>query len=190
MTKLITFITTETDGLHKDKPYDKTIKKNLYKYAHLVKLIYHQGYYENGKINTTLKKNFIIKPEHFYFPDELEKINGLNHKKLEKKGNDLENVMEEFTTDLKKSKIIIGHNLPFHIKTIQASLFRSGVSFTFKSYLMIDIKNYNHNIEPASLNNITEKILGKKYLEKPRSYQVILIKKIFGKLYFKMEQNQ
>jgi len=189
MGKLITFITTETDGLHEDYPNDKTLKKNLYKYAHMVKLVYHQGYYENGKINTTVKKSYLVKPEHFFFPDELKKINGLTHKKLVKKGDDLEKIMTEFVNDLKKSYIIIGHNLRFHIKTIQASSFRSGVELDLRDVLMVDIMNYNHDVEKPNLNNLTKHFLGEKYLEKPRSYQINLIKKIFGKLYENMEKS-
>jgi DNA polymerase III epsilon subunit-like protein len=188
MPKLITFLTTETDGLHEDKSTDPVIKKNLYKYAHMVKLTYHQGTYKDGKISTTLKKSFIIKPEHFIFPKELTKINGLTHEKLVKKGSDLDDVMEEFVSDVKKSSIIIGHNLPFHMKTIMASIFRSGVSHTFSRYTMIDIINYNHNIEKPTLKNISKEILGNSYEEKSRNFQIVMIKKIFAKLYHNMEK--
>jgi len=190
MPKLITFITTETDGLHLDKPFDKTIKKNLYKYAHLVKLTYHQGYYQEGSIKTTLKKSYLIKPEHFFFPKELKKINNLTHKKLEEKGEDLEKVMKEFINDLQKSSVIVGHNLPFIMKTIQASLFRSGVSHMFFGYDLVDIINYNHSIEKPNLKNLAKNILGKDYDDKGRSYQIILVKKIFAKLYHKMEKSK
>lgn len=188
MTKLITFIATETDGFHLDKPYDKTIKKNLYKYAHIVKLIYHQGTYSKGKIKTTLKKSVLIKPEHFIFPDELSKINNITHDKLLKKGEDLESVMEEFVDDLKNSEIVIGHNLPFHIKTIQASLFRCGISHTMNQYTFIDIMDYNHNIEKPNLKNLAKNFLSEEYHDKSRNYNIILIKKIFAKLYFNMEK--
>lgn len=188
MPKLITFLTTETNGLHKDKPYDKTIKKNLYKYAHMAKLQYQQGYYSNGKVEIINKKKFLIKPEHYFFPKELTKINGLSHEKLEKKGDDLEYVMKEFVSDMKKSFIIVGHNLPFHIKTIQASLFRSGVTYEFTNDLLVDIINYNHNIEHPNLMNLSKEILGKDYKDKSRDFQVVIIKKIFCKLYNNMEK--
>lgn len=188
MPKLITFITTETDGLHEDKSCEPVLKKNLYKYAHMVKLSYHQGTYKDGKIKTSLKKSFIIKPEHFIFPDELSKINGLTQEKLMNKGQDLEEVMNEFVNDIKKSNIIISHNLPFHLKTIMASIYRSGISHTFGKYTMIDIINYNHNIEKPTLKNISKEILGNSYEDKSRNYQIIMIKKIFAKLYLFMEK--
>ena len=188
MPKLITFITTETDGLHSDKPYEKTIKKNLYKYAHMAKLHYHQGYYKDGKIEIINKKKFLIKPEHYFFPKELTKINGLSHEKLDEKGDDLEYVMKEFVNDIKKSFIIVGHNLSFHIKTIQASLFRSGVTYEFKNDLLIDIINYNHNVDHPKLLNLAQEILGKDYKDKSRNYQIVIITKLFCKLYSNMEK--
>jgi len=183
MPKLITFITTETDGFHTDKPFEITMKKNLYKYAHMVKLVYHQGYYENGEITTNLKKSFLIKPENFIFPDELKKINGLTHKKLVKKGCDLESVIKEFVEDLKKSSVIVGHSLPFHLKTIQASFFRSGINDSLNKYDLIDIINYNHTVDKPNLLNLSKEILNIDYESKPRSYQISIIKKVFGKLY-------
>lgn len=188
MPKLITFITTETNGLHEDKASDMVVKKNLYKYANMVKLVYHQGTYKKGKIKTILKKSFLIKPEHFIFPNELTKINNLTHDKLERDGNNLEDVMREFIDDLKKSSIIIGHNLPFHMKTIMASVYRSGVSHTFSKYILVDIINYNHNIENASLKRLSSEILGNSYDDKSRNYQIVIIKKIFAKLYYCMER--
>lgn len=189
MTKLITFITIETDGLHLDKSHDMIIKKNLYKYAHLVKLVYHQGTYKNGKINTTLKKSFLIKPEHFIFPDELTKINELTHQKLEKKGHDLEAVMTEFITDLKPCHVIVGHNIPFIMKTIIASLFRTGINHTFQKYKIIDIINFNHQIDKPNLKHLALEILGNSYENKSRNYQIVIIKKIFAKLYSNLEES-
>ena len=187
MTKLITFITTETDGLHLDKPFDKIIKKNLYKYAHLVKLTYHQGTYSNGKIKTLLKKSFLIKPEHFIFPPELTKINQLTHEKLEKKGEDLEKVMLEFIDDLKMSQVIVGHNIPFIMKTIYASLFRAGINHTFDKYNIIDIIDFNHEIKKPNLQNLAKELLENSYEDKSRNFQIVLIKKIFAKLYNNLE---
>ena len=187
MPKLITFITTETNGLHEDDPTDPIEKKHLYEYAHMAKLIYHQGIYKNGKIKTTLKKSFLIKPEHYFFPKELTKINGLTHEKLVKKGDDLEEVMTEFFDDLKKSEIIVGHNLPFHMKTIMASMFRSGVSHYFSKYKYIDIINYNHKIEKPNLKNLCKELLGNSYEDKSRNFQITMIKKVFAKLYHNME---
>ena len=188
MSKLITFITTETNGLHEDKPDDPVIKKHLYEYAHMAKLVYHQGTYKNGKITTTLKKSFMIKPEHYFFPKELTKINGLTHEKLMKKGEDLETVMKEFYSDLKKSEIVVGHNLPFHMKAIMGSMFRSGVSHIFSKYIYVDIINYNHKIEKPNLKNLCKELLGNSYEDKSRNFQIVMIKKVFAKLYHNMEK--
>lgn len=187
MSKLITFISIETDGLHLDKSSDRIIKKNLYKYAHLVKIIYHQGIYKKGKIKTSLKKSFLVKPEHFFFPNDLTKINQLTQDKLEKKGKDLEDVMNEFISDLKNSQVIVGHNIPFIIKTLIASLYRAGISHTFDKYTIIDIINFNHQIEKPSLKNISKEILGDTFENKSRNFQIVLIKKIFAQLYLNLE---
>ena len=186
--KLITFITTETNGLHLDNAYDFILKKNLYKYAHLCKLVYHQGYYKDGKIELVNKKSFLVKPEHYIFPESLTKINGLTHSKLEKKGWELEDVMTEFVSAMKTSQVIVGHNLPFHMKTIIASLFRAGVPYEFKDKLMVDIIDYNHKVEKPKLLTLAKEILGKDYSDKPRSYQINIIKKVFCKLYSNMEK--
>ena len=188
MTKLITFISIETDGLHLDKPTDMIIKKNLYKYAHLVKLVYHQGTYKNGKIKTINKKSFLVKPEHFFFPPELTKINQLTQTKLDKKGDDLEEVMNKFISDLKKSKVIVGHNIPFIMKTLIGSLFRAGINHTFDKYKIVDIINFNHKIEKPNLKNLSLEILGNTYADKSRNFQIVLIKRIFSKLYSNLEK--
>jgi DNA polymerase III epsilon subunit-like protein len=185
--KIITFITTETDGLHQDKFYDQVIKKNLYKYAHLLKLTYHQCSYDNKTKKLTLvnKSSMLVKPEHFFVSPEILKINQLDEKKLNK-ANKLVDVLEKFKNDLKKSSIIVGHNLNFHLKTILASCFREAVEINLRNYLLIDLIDYNHPLEYPSLKKLAEYCLGDKYEEKDRKYNIELIKEIFLVLYNKL----
>jgi len=187
----ITFLTTETDGLHQDKSYEPVIKKNLYKYAHLLKLTYHQCDYDitTRKLVLVNKSSMLVKPEHFFLSPEILKINQLDEKKLYK-GNNLVDVMEKFRDDLKKTKYLVGHNLPFHLKTLMASCYREAVEINFKNYVMIDLKDYNHNLEYPSLKKLAEYCFGEKYQEKDRKYNIELIKDIFLHLYNKNYQEK
>jgi len=179
----ILFFNTETDGLHQDKNSDLVIKKNLYKYAHLLKLSYHLCDYKNNSL-TLIKKNIsLVKPEHFFVDSKIEKINGLSHDKLLKKGLHLGEVLENFKKDLKGVKVIVGHNLPFHIKTIQASCFREAVEINFDNYLLIDLIDFVHELEYPSLKKLSEHLFGEKYQDKDRTFNIILMKKMFLKLY-------
>jgi len=187
MSKKIIFFTTETDGLHKDKNNEFVVKKNLYKYAHLLKLSYHKVSYENNKFTLLKKESSLVKPEHFFVDPEIEKINNLSHSKLVKKGKHLEKVLTQFKDNLKGAHVIVGHNLPFHIKTIQASCFREAVDINFNNYLLIDLIDFNHTLEYPSLKKLTEHLFGDEYKDKNRTFNVVLLKKIFMKLYEKLK---
>lgn len=179
MPKKIIFFTTETDGLHQDRNSDLVIKKNLYKYAHLLKLSYHKTSYDK----LLKKESFLVKPEHFFVDPKIEKINNLSQNKLDKKGVSLNKVLTTFKEDLKGVQVIVGHNLPFHIKTIQASCFREAVEIDFSNYLLIDLINFNHELEYPSLIKLSEHLFGEQYKNKSRNFNIILLKKIFFKLY-------
>lgn len=181
MSKVL-FLVCETDGLHKLKGYEYVSTKCLYKCANLIKLSYDICIYENGKLKNIEKTESLIKPEHFYIKEEISKINGLREADLVE-GESLYDVIESLKESLKGVKYIISHNLPFYIRTIQASSLRTGVEIDFSRYILIDLMSYKHNLSNPSLKSLSEHCFGKKYLKKGREYNLKLIKKIFEYLY-------
>jgi DNA polymerase III epsilon subunit-like protein len=188
MDKYIGFIYTETNGLHEKYenykiPDVKTSGKNIFKFARLITLNYSIGTYNNGNYNEMVKERLLIKPYYLPFDEIAYKYHLLTKEKLEKKGINNMDVMEKFANDFKNVEIIISHNLDFHIKAIQVELYKSAVYFDFSKYILVDIINFNHNLNYPSLNILAEKYLDKDISKKKNKHKVDIIKNIFLKLY-------
>ena len=86
--------------------------------------------------------------------------------------------MNKLKEDFKGVQIIIGHNLHFHIRTIQVELFRTCVNIDFNNYILIDLMDFNRN-DNISLINLAKKfnINYEKYTD------IKLIKKLFLPVY-------
>ena len=189
MPKYIAFINTETNGLHKHSKFNVTIK-NLDLWARLVKLQYHIGYRDekSGKFILTKKVDKLIKPHHFLIDENVSKINNITTKKAEKKGENIIDVLNEFKTDIKNVSVIVSHNLEFHLKTLQAEMLRWVIVVNFNNYILIDTINFFHQLEYPKLKILSKHILNKKYKNKSRKYNIVIIRKIFFKLYEMFEK--
>ena len=129
MSKIICFLYTDTNGLHDTN--DDVSKKNMYKFARLIALYYSIGYMENGKYVEIKKVKHILKPKCIVFNPEAQHFHGITMEKAIEKGVDNMKVISELRDDLKKVKVIVSHNLPFHIKTIQTECFRTCININF-----------------------------------------------------------
>lgn len=197
MKTLVGFIYCETNGLHKTVPvvdpksgitYNKIpdVKpqfKNMFKFARLVVLNYSIGYYQDKKYIETKKERLIIKPKSINFLDEAVKIHGITYDKAEKKGVDHIVAMEKFAEDFKYVKVLVSHNVEFHIKALQVELMRSCVYYDFGNLDIVDIISFNHDLKYPKLQALSEKFLGKSYQEKSQKYNLTIIRKVFIKLY-------
>ena len=189
MPKYIAFINTETNGLHKHQKFNVTIK-NLYMWARLVKLQYHIGYRDEdtGKFILTKKVDKLVKPHHFLITESASKINGITTEKAEKKGEDIKDVLWQFKNDMKNVSIVVSHNLSFHLKVLQAEMLRWVIVVDFNNHILIDTIEFFHKLEYPKLKVLSKEILGKDYQSKSRKYNIVIIRKLFLKLYEMFEK--
>ena len=188
MTRKICFIYTETNGLHTINN-EKVSKKNIYGIARLITLNYLIGYRENGKFVQLKKVREILTPKCINFDEIATKFHGITKDIATKKGTDSEKVMERFKNDLNNVKVIVSHNLSFHLKAIQAECFRTCTYIDFSNYILIDTISFFHKLEYPKLRLLAKEILKKDYSDKKQRFNLILIKKIFIKLYNKYEKS-
>jgi hypothetical protein len=154
--KNICFLYTETNGLHELN--EDVIKKNLYGFARLVSLNYEIGYLENNKFISSIKKRIIIKPRCMFITDESINIHGITNEFAEENGNDIEEILSNFMTDLKNVSIIVSHNIIFHIRTVQAECIRYNLPNDFTKFIIIDTINFFHSYSFPKLKDLYENI--------------------------------
>ena len=165
MSKIICFLYTDTNGLHDTN--DDVSKKNMYKFARLIALYYSIGYMENGKYVE-------INPEAQHF-------HGITMEKAIEKGVDNMKVISELRDDLKKVKVIVSHNLPFHIKTIQTECFRTCININFTRFILIDTISFGHEYEFPKLTSLAKKL----NITTGNKNHLKMIRKVFISLYKK-----
>ncbi len=176
--KNICFMYTDTNGLHELN--EDVSKKNLFGFARLVSLHYEIGYVDDNKFISNIKKNIIIKPRCMFISEESIKIHGITNEEAKEKGQDIEDILNNFLKDISDVNIIVSHNIVFHLRTIQAELIRYNIQFNFKKYILIDTISFQHNLSFPKLKDLYEKILNKKSKNKS---QLELIRKCFFHLY-------
>jgi DNA polymerase III epsilon subunit-like protein len=118
------------------------------------------------------------------------KINGFTDEYVENNGMPISEALKNLKDDLKGVSIIIGHNLEFHLKAIQAECLRDGNTLIeFKNLILIDLIDFNHNMDYPKMKDLCEKILGEELKLKSRYTNVVYLRKIFDKLYNTMESD-
>ncbi|MDH3004263.1 MAG: DNA polymerase III subunit alpha [Candidatus Shikimatogenerans sp. JK-2022] len=113
------FLDTETTGLPINNIFKK---KDIYKWPRLIqiswqmynkygKLIYNNNYY------IKLKRKYKISLPSFY-------IHGINKKFLKKNGNNIKKILNKFLIILKKTNVLIGHNISYDINILISEYYR------------------------------------------------------------------
>lgn len=74
--------------------------------------------------NLVEAKEFIIRPENFTIPYNAAKVHGITTELALKEGDDLKLVLEQFIDALKRTKVIVGHNIDFDLNIIGAEFIR------------------------------------------------------------------
>ena len=121
---------TETTGL----PHNKTAPvEDLDNWPRLVQLAW-QLHDKKGNLLST--GNHIVKPDGFTIPFNAEKIHGISTERALEVGEDLVEVLDKFSEDVKKAEVLVGHNIEFDNKIIGAEYLRTG-----KENLLKDAKN-------------------------------------------------
>ena len=186
MPPLICIFSTETNGLHNSKEF--VSKKNMFEFARPLKINYIIGYRENNKFTKIKQEKFIFKPEYLTISPSITKINNLDCKICEKKGKPPLEILTTFKNDLKNVRVLVSHNISFHIKSLQVECFRQCVDIEFSNYILIDTINFGHKFEYPKLKELSKTLLDKDYEEKSSDYNIIIIKKCFLKLYDNYEK--
>ena len=183
MSKKVCIIHTETTGLH-ELPDEKVYKKNLYGFARMVSFSWIIASKDTeDKITIIKKQKFIIKPRCLQIPDEIVQFHGISQEIALEKGTEIEEVLDLFKTDLVGVSIIVSHSLNFHLKTVQAELVRYNKAMNFNKYDLFDINSFEHNISPATLQNLCQKLINKDL--KDKTLVIDYICELFFKLYNK-----
>lgn len=171
----VCFIYTHTNGIH--ETIEPVSKKNIFEFARLIQLKYSIGTFKSNNYNELIKEKYILKPKSINFNKNAENIHGISQKKAHKKGHDNSHVMNQFKKNLEGVQIIVGHNLNFHLKSIQVELFRTCVNIDFNNYILIDLMDFNRN------NSISLFNLSKKYNIDEKYSDIKLLKKLFPIIY-------
>ncbi|MBT6699131.1 MAG: DNA polymerase III subunit alpha, partial [Flavobacteriales bacterium] len=83
-------------------------------------------------------KNFIIKPEGYDIPYNAEQIHGISTERAQKQGIDLKIVLEEFATDVKNSKFVVGHNVEFDNNIVGCEFLRLEMNNFLSDFPLLD----------------------------------------------------
>jgi len=185
MSKKVCIIHTETTGLHELRD-EKVYKKNLYGFARMVSFSWIIATrVADDKFTVIKKQKFIIKPRCLQIPDEIVQFHGISQEIALKKGTEIEDVLDDFKEDLVGVSVIISHSLDFHLKTVQAELVRYNKAMNFNKYILIDLNSFEHNISPATLQNMCQKLIKKDLKDKALVTDYIC--ELFFKLYNEYE---
>ena len=111
---------TETTGL---PLRDNAPIEDLDNWPRLVQLAW-QVHDVSGKFVEA--RNFIVKPDNFTIPYNAEKVHGISTGKANEEGVDLNIVLDAFTQDLERTRIVAGHNIEFDLKILAAEFLRAG----------------------------------------------------------------
>ena len=112
---------------------------------------------------------------------ESEEIHGITLKKAEKKGVHPGEIMNTLKKDLRNVSVIVSHNLPFHIKTIQTECFRTCININFTRFILIDTISFGHEYEFPKLTSLAKKL----NITTGNKNHLKMIRKVFISLYKK-----
>ncbi|GAB4230978.1 MAG: DNA polymerase III subunit alpha [Ekhidna sp.] len=156
---------TETTGL----PHNKTAPvEDLDNWPRLVQIAW-QLHDHAGKLLST--GNHIIKPEGFTIPFNAERIHGISTKHALEVGEDLSEVLDKFSEDVKRSEVLVGHNIEFDNKIIGAEYLR-----TEKENLLAEARNIDTAEDTKEFCQLQGGIGGR--LKSPKLIE--LYEKLFG----------
>jgi DNA polymerase-3 subunit alpha len=125
---------TETTGLPKNYDAPASDSDN---WPRMVQLAW-QLHDKDGSLLEN--QSFIIKPEGFTIPLEVSALHGITTEKALSDGKPLAEVLTAFCQILKKSSVVVGHNISFDIKIVEAEFFRSKMPSELSSKKVLDTK--------------------------------------------------
>ena len=109
---------TETTGLPKNFNAPITESDN---WPRMVQIAW-QLHDKDG--NLLENQDYVIKPEGYDIPFSSQRIHGISTKMATEEGRDLREVLAEFNKVLKKTEVVVGHNIIFDYHIVGAEFFR------------------------------------------------------------------
>ena len=73
------------------------------------------------------KNNLIIRPDNFDIPYNSTKIHGITNEIAQRKGLDIDDVLEQFIQTLEKTNILVGHNVEFDNNIVLCEFIRKNL---------------------------------------------------------------
>ncbi len=156
---------TETTGL----PHNKTAPvEDLDNWPRLVQIAW-QLHDPKGKLVSS--GNHIVKPEGFTIPFNAEKVHGISTDRALEVGEDRKEVLEKFSRDVARAKVLVGHNIEFDNKIIGAEYLR-----TEMENILQEMPNIDTATETVDFAQLEGGIGGR--LKQPKLIE--LYEKLFG----------
>ena len=127
---------TETTGLPRD--YNAPVT-DLDNWPRVVQLSW-QLHAADGKLLSV--QDHIIQPDGFTIPFNAEKVHGISTQRAQEEGKPLAEVLSYFNEDLKKTQVVVGHNVDFDINITAAEFIRANqLQNTLLTIQKIDTKD-------------------------------------------------
>ena len=117
---------TETTGLPKNFSAPLTDSDN---WPRMVQIAW-QLHDKNG--NLIENQDYVIKPEGYDIPFNATRIHGISTKMAKEEGRDLAEVLAEFQEVLKKTEVVVGHNIDFDYNIVGAEFHRKDFENTLE----------------------------------------------------------
>ena len=97
----------------------------------------------DGEIFT--RKSYIIKPEDFYIPSRASAIHGITNEIANKRGDYLEDVLNELITDSEDVEVLVAHNASFDIGFLKGEFEYIDINYPFDELEIICTMNSSTN---------------------------------------------
>jgi len=158
---------TETTGV----PHNKTAPlTDLDNWPRVVQIAW-QLHDRSGKLLS--QHNYLVKPDGFDIPFKAEQVHGISTKRAQEEGQPLADVVTKFGEDLKRTSVLVGHNIEFDINILGAEFIRRGM----KPDPLLEAKKIDTSIVSIDFCQLAGGPGGK--LKMPRLSE--LHQKLFGK---------
>lgn len=179
--KFCVIVDIETTGLVKFKDLIPT-KSNLSIFPHILAIGW-GVFSERGE--AIHQGDFLIKQKH-PIPPSATKINGITNERCEQDGKELAEVLRKFASDINGCLRIVGHNIMFDKRILEAEYIREGMVKPFKGMTNYDTmtmgKGYCRMEKWPKLGELFEEITGEsstKYKSNRTMGDVAMTAKIF-----------
>lgn len=125
--QLYLFFDTETTGLPKNYNAPSTDLRNWPRLVQISWIV------SDNKGTVISKNNHFIKPRGFEIPENVARLHGITTERALKTGERVEDVLHLFWKDVQNANYVIGHNVSFDKKIVEAEFYRMGEKHVFLS---------------------------------------------------------